>query len=66
MILGNAVDNFHKLFDFLVGIGNLHTLAAQYIGRAHENGIAQAVRHLFGFLCRKYGAPSRTGDAGLL
>ncbi len=40
VILGNAVDDFHELFDFLIGQGNLHALAAQNIGGAHQYRIA--------------------------
>ena len=43
MILGNPVDNFHKFFNFRIGNGNLHALSAQYIGRAHQNSVAQLV-----------------------
>ena len=60
VILRNPVDNLHKLFYFLIIDGNLHPLAAQHIGRAHQHRITQAVCHFFGFLGRIYGSPCRT------
>ena len=66
MVLGNPVDDFHKFFDFLISIRNLHPLAAQHIGRTYQNGIAQAVGHFPGLLSSKYRAACRPRDFRLL
>ena len=66
MILRNAVDNFHELFHFLIGNGDLHALAAQHIGRTHQNRITQPVCHGFGFLRRIYGSAGRPWYPALL
>ena len=52
MILLVAVDHCHKLLDFLIGNGDLHSLAAKHIGRAHQHRIAKPVGHGLCLLCR--------------
>ena len=51
MLLDGHVDDLHEVHDVAVGIGDLHALAAQNIGGAHQHGIAQLVgslQRLFG------------------
>ena len=64
--VGNgAGDDAHKFVDVRVACGNLHTLTAQNITRAHQNGIAEAVRggeRLFG---GEYRLPLRARDVAV-
>ena len=54
MLLGDPVDDADELFHILIVDGNLHALAAQYVGRANQNRIAQLVCCLLCLLGGKY------------
>lgn len=52
--LRDHVDDADKLINVLIADGDLHTLSAQHIGRAHQHGITQLMGR-FGLLRREYG-----------
>ena len=62
MILCDAVDDGHEFLDLFIGDGDLHALAAQHIGGAHQHGIAQTVCHGLRFFCCINGAAAGSGD----
>ena len=66
MLLRDLVDNAYKFINILIADGNLHSLAAQYIGGANQHRIAQCIGCLFCFLCRKYRMACRSWDLALL
>ena len=55
MVLGYPVDYPDKLAYLLIVKGYPHALAAQHIGGAHENRVAELVRGLYGLLFGKDG-----------
>ena len=59
-------DNAHVLDDIGGVVGDDHVLAAQNVGRAHQDGIADLLRGLQGLVQRKDGAALRAGDAAAL
>ena len=62
MVLCNTVDDGHEFLDLCIGDGDLHTLAAQYVGGTHQHGITQTVCHCLGFFRRINGAAAGSGD----
>ena len=66
MLLRDHVDDADKLINVLIADGDLHTLSAQHIGRAHQHGITQLMGRRFSLLSREYGAACRSGDIALL
>ena len=65
MILRDPVDDADELVDVIVIDGDLHALAAQHVGRAHQHRIAEAVCHFFCFLCGKYSPSCGARDLAL-
>ena len=59
-------DNAHVLGHIGRVVSHDHVLAAQYVGRAHQHGIADFLRGLQGFFQRKDGAALGAGDAAAL
>ena len=66
MLLHRHVDDFHELLNVPVGIGNLHTLAAQHVGGPHQHGISQLMGGGKGLLGGEDGPALGPGDAALL
>ena len=66
MLLGNLVDDADKLVDVLIVDGNLHALAAQHIGGAHQHRIAELGSCPFGLLGSEHGMARRPGNPALL
>ena len=66
VILLITVDHRHKLFDLLIGDGDLHPLSAKHIGWTHQHRIAQPVCHLFRLLGSIDRAARRPRDLSLL
>ena len=62
MVLCNTVDDGHEFLDLCIGDGDLHALAAQYVGGTHQHGIPQTVCHCLGFFRRINGAAAGSGD----
>ena len=65
MILGDPVDDIHKLFYFFIGNGDLHPLAPQHIGGTHQHRIPQPICHLPGLLGRVNRTSGGSGNLGL-
>ena len=62
MILGDAVDDGHKFLDLCIGDGDLHALAAQHVGGAHQHGITKTVCHSLRFFRCINGSAAGSGD----
>ena len=62
MILGDTVDDGHKFLDLCIGDGDLHALAAQHVGGAHQHGITKTVCHSLGFFRCINGSAAGSGD----
>ncbi len=66
MLLCVAVDDRHELLDFLIIQGDLHALASENIGRAHEYRISELIRDFLCLLGSEDRRPGRTFDAAFL
>jgi len=65
VLLNGQVDDPHELLNVPVGVGDLHALAAQDVGRTDQNGVAQLVGRLKGLLGGIDGAAFGAGDGAL-
>ena len=66
VILGNLVDDAHKLVDVMVIDADLHPLPSQHIGRPYQNRIPQLPCRPLGLVRRKHRMPCRPWNLALL
>ena len=66
VLLLHLVDDAHELDDVPVVVGDLHALAAQHVGGAHQYGVAHLVGGGEGLLGGEHRAAGGPGDAALV